>query len=518
MMRKRVFVKKLMVILAAFWGFIMMTLPAYADESQKVMQALSDDTVVKIYVRGSSIDGESSYQIGNIPADTPDTYSIHEDIKPMRTLIMVDNSLSIPKNSREKVLEIVRAVIDGHGEKEQFRLATFDEEIRYLTDGYSTDYTALEHVVSSISFENLHTAATNVLYHLIDELNQEAYMGYSRIIIITDGVDDQPLGEVNREELNRKLEDAGFPIYAIGTNTGKNSGQLSDLFALSRLTDCEYCILEDASVEDIRAMTALDYEMTVCEAVIPDQAKTGETQNSRLSLADGTVLLFEVKTPFGIAEESEGAEKMPPETMEAEEPETVYVKEPVEWESQPQSKIPLWFPVAAGAVAVILVCIAVIMIVVLRKKQRAGNASAPERNVSVNMYGSTDTVSIDAVQAESTGNTVQVIPTGGRQREYRVILTDQSNPARTVQGTLVHEACIGRKPENQIVISDDTAVSGVHCRILCKNGSFFVEDMGSRNKTYVNGSTEPVMLEQLIVSGSTIKIGRATYIVTIKEI
>lgn len=523
-MRKRECVKAFIAMIT-FLGILQTVfMPASAEDTVKVMQVLSDDRNVKVYVRGGQPEGEIKYQIGNVPVDTPDVYSVQEDSQPMRTLIMLDNSLSIPKDSRDKVLEMMRMIITGHGEKEQFRLATFDEEIRYLTDGFSADYTALINIVNSIGYENMHTAATNVLYRLIDALEEEAYMGYTRIVIITDGVDDQPLGEMNRDELSKKLEESGIPVYAVGTNTGKNSDQLSNLFALSRLTGCEYWILEDTGAEDIAASLALDYGMLVCQAVIPEQVKTGGKQSSKLTMGDGTVLSFEVKMPFGISVQEEPESTVPDVKAEREQKATVEQEstESVEESTQQRAGIPFWVLIIAGLIVVIILgMIVAILVLVWQKRKSTGKSAmagldgAGGRAVPVSE--NTVTAMLDDEEEKKTGNTVQLTPVRTKQKEYRLVLTDQSNPARTFQSVLVHEVRIGHKPENQIVISDDNTVSGIHCRILCKEGSFFVEDMGSKNKTFVNGSKEPVALEQLIVSGSTVKIGRAVYLVSIKE-
>ena len=50
-----------------------------------------------------------------------------------------------------------------------------------------------------------------------------------------------------------------------------------------------------------------------------------------------------------------------------------------------------------------------------------------------------------------------------------------------------HEVTVGRGGGCQIVLADDTFVSQVHARLFQRDGRTYVEDLGSRNGTYVNG-------------------------------
>ena len=72
------------------------------QEPVKVMQVRCDDSFVRAYLTGVSQGDVSEYQIGNIPVDNVSTYPITEDDNAARTLIMVDNSISIPGESRER--------------------------------------------------------------------------------------------------------------------------------------------------------------------------------------------------------------------------------------------------------------------------------------------------------------------------------------------------------------------------------------------------------------------------------
>ncbi len=51
---------------------------------------------------------------------------------------------------------------------------------------------------------------------------------------------------------------------------------------------------------------------------------------------------------------------------------------------------------------------------------------------------------------------------------------------------LMSETLLGRSPDNTVAIPDDT-VSSRHGRLIFSRGSWTIEDLGSRNGTFVNG-------------------------------
>jgi hypothetical protein len=52
---------------------------------------------------------------------------------------------------------------------------------------------------------------------------------------------------------------------------------------------------------------------------------------------------------------------------------------------------------------------------------------------------------------------------------------------------LDREITVGRGGGCQVVLADDTFVSQVHARVFERDGRTWVEDLGSRNGTFVNG-------------------------------
>jgi pSer/pThr/pTyr-binding forkhead associated (FHA) protein len=66
---------------------------------------------------------------------------------------------------------------------------------------------------------------------------------------------------------------------------------------------------------------------------------------------------------------------------------------------------------------------------------------------------------------------------------------------------------LGRAPECELRL-DDTFISSQHARIFGKNGSWFVEDLGSTNGTYVN--EQRLAAPAMVQPGDRIRLGQTT--------
>lgn len=70
------------------------------------------------------------------------------------------------------------------------------------------------------------------------------------------------------------------------------------------------------------------------------------------------------------------------------------------------------------------------------------------------------------------------------------------------------QVTIGRKMDNDIVI-DNLAVSGHHARVIEENGTYFIEDTGSTNGTYLN---DVRITKQRLQAGDQIRVGKHTLV------
>lgn len=72
---------------------------------------------------------------------------------------------------------------------------------------------------------------------------------------------------------------------------------------------------------------------------------------------------------------------------------------------------------------------------------------------------------------------------------------------------------VGRPGRSCDVALDDEYVSSRHARFFCQNGRWLVEDLGSTNGTYLNGSLTRVYGPQQLSKGDQVKIGHTVLVV-----
>jgi len=75
------------------------------------------------------------------------------------------------------------------------------------------------------------------------------------------------------------------------------------------------------------------------------------------------------------------------------------------------------------------------------------------------------------------------------------------------------ETSIGREPSNQLSILD-ASVSRRHCLILRENNQVKIQDLKSRNSTFVNGVP---ITERILTSGDEIKIGNSLFLFVVPD-
>jgi len=468
-------------------------MPTLADGLAVIVEVCTNETDLSIYVKnaGDSLTDVTA-QVGTSAVSEVSCQSIKDT--EFETLILIDNSLSIPKDMRSRTSEFLEAFFSAKAPNEKIALGVFSRDITYLT-GFTSDYDTLKEAAAAVSYQNQDTYITDMLYELL----QDDYLGskrdvYRRIIIIADGVDNESLG-YTVDELKQLIKEDTYPIYTIGCKAGSNETELENLFALSRQSNAEYFLMD--AKEDITA---------VVEALGKDQDIVKVTVTPMEELLDGSVKSVKINFP---GESVSKEVRMPQQEMEVvvetSEPETVQEESSiVETEEQTQEETTsavdeealrraavkrLTMIVIAAWVVVILAVM--IWIAVRRYKKKMNNERIDAQNL------------IEQRQRELQS----ALPDEVRHGEIYLVLTDAREPEKHFQAPLNSEIIVGRSGgQNRIILDYDPSISGSHCVIYEREHKVMIRDLDSTNGTFVNG--ERISGQTELKQGDTLALGQ----------
>ena len=480
---------------------------AVSQEPARLMQSFVRENIVRAYIRNGALDGTSTYQIGKTACEDIRSCGIGEDSSPVRTLILLDNSMSMTQSLRQPILDTIKQIIDAHGENEYFRIGTVEKTVTYLNGDFINDYKSLINTVDSIKFNDQDTNLYNVLYDIISELEANSYDGYVRILVFADGVDNTEIG-YTESELVDHMSSRNYPIYSFGVKTKSNAKLLENMFALSRRTAGDYLVIDKDSIGEVPAIVAADSAITVVTTTIPEEAKDGERKNSRLTLASGSSVEFMVQTPFSL----EPVIVDPPEPPRPEEP--VIEPDPTIWDRLKEPKV------IAALVGAVIVLAGLMWLLIynlaFKNKKQPENVMMPTINLAA---GAGETELFGYGTGSQNNGTEQLTPSvSDGRKKYMFLMTDTEDEDRSFRCELIDEVTIGRMEDNYIIIGDDNSVHRHHSVVSVKNGTFYYTDLKDvKNRSAINGVLLKPTIPQLIVSNSVVTIGRHSYTITISE-
>lgn len=107
-----------------------------------------------------------------------------------------------------------------------------------------------------------------------------------------------------------------------------------------------------------------------------------------------------------------------------------------------------------------------------------------------------------------TSRQTTVLPSAGRLKVLDPGADRRLHAGATID--LYPETTLGAEETNDIVLSDPF-VSGHHARLSWDGSSWWVEDLGSRNGTYVARQPCPPHTAQVLPRGAILQVGETTF-------
>lgn len=490
--------------------------------SNDIVHTHTGEESVSIYVRGEDYDTNVSAEVGTTEALQVLSTDINDIDSPIHTLILVDNSLSIPQNDRPKIRQLVSEMViktlDSNA-MSQVAIGLISEDVRIICD-----YTNIENVLVDtaygIEFYNQETYLTDALAGYIESnINKEIL---NRIIVISDGVDNRPVDSDKKtpEYLKRILKEYSIPLYAIGCKNKDKSNdlRLMNMKDLAESTPGYFCTLDmSENTLEIANYFMDDFNGVIYEVFLKPEQMDGTIKSIKL-VSDNNSLSVDVRVPQKLEASNIIEETEPEDNGNIEETSTATITEEIEEtdnvtiinsdkESEPPSDTPMALYLLIGAAVLVAAIIIILVMIMVKSKDRGeGFEAAPvDQGIDNNRFLIPP---IDQELADGSGHdgeTIMFWDNSGTQ-VYQVTLTDVAVPNNSFNVVLSGAVTIGRKAGCDIVIAYDKSISSKHCAIKVVGGKFFITDLQSSNGTFVNGNR--ISKDTEIFAGNKIGLGR----------
>jgi len=504
--------KKIAGYMLAAMVLLMAALPVHAVGSARIVELKPKEDQLLAWVKDAG-SGEVTATLGKTPVENVASQTLQESGMDIRTLILIDNSLSIPEELRPAVQERLLELVAARRENEYFSLGTISDHVTILVD-FTKDYMQIKNALDSLEYQYQDTFLTDALYdYMAVDPFGECVNSFDRILLVADGVDNKSLG-YTKTELLTVLKDFPLPIYALGIQYGSkaNDEELENLFALARAVNGESILLNDTTddASGLAAMLDGDWNNLAVTVKIPESVQDGSLQTLTLCFGEegSSASMDDIRMPLL-------TEEPPVETPPVSQPEA----EP-ELEPEPEPE-PAKFTVS---VPIVLLCVALIVIIILavlllRRKQKPKQgtdvnnkrpepvkpAPTPAAPKPAANPAERKTVKLGGAAESSSGDGRKTVRLWNHKPLCVVTLEDVHNSNRIYQKTIEQTLVIGANPNSDICVDYDSTVSGMQCEITLEDGELYLLNHSHSNVTELRG--QAINQKTRLASGDIIKMG-----------
>ena len=377
-----------------------------------------------------------------------------------KTLILIDNSSSVTPGNREIVEETLKYLIKNAPKGDEFALATYSNQTELLVN-YGANADEYMQAIEKITYTDKDTCLCDVL---MDTVNgwRESDFAMRNIILFTDGqMNESETYPI--EELYFRLNESGYPLYAIGLNQETNAVMLKRVASLARISHGEmfYSDFEDSEADveiklTEKLLKAMNDKRTAMEDI---NNETKETQTTETASAEGI-------------DEGVYAEDYEQEIYTSGNPGEIQTESLILSENHNSQYMPLY---------IIGASIILIMILIL-------------------IFGR---------GSKKRSQAIEMLP---QIKPPEMTLEDMNNPMMYFKLPPFEHVIVGsNRNESDIAISSEEGIEGRHCEINYHFGRYYVRDLKTISGTYLNG--ERLNNETELRSADVISIGHARLMV-----
>lgn len=457
----------------------------------RVSQSSVDAEGIYLFTNANLKDEPTEISVGQVKIPVEDVERLEEHTE--NIIFLIDLSTSVTSALQTQIREILTEVMWTRRANQQFMLLGFGETTEVLCE-LTADPIHIQYTLDRLDFSKKASNIYDALNETVKIASALEQNQLHQVIIVTDGILYTDYG-VTQNELFLTASKLGFEIQTIGLSKGNNDSDLNELFALSRITEGVSFSTKTASTQEI-GVQIVERNDDISQYRIPMSRDWADGSEKAVTLvAAGETLVRDIRIPTILLEQMEPEPEPEPEPVPEPEPEPVPLPEP---EPEPEPATPINPMYVVGVVSVLGGCTGIFLLVKKRKEQKQrelDRANARYRPPSGNE--GTDLLHnglTEMLQQETVGSKARIMQKNNHNFSY----------------ALKGETVVGRGSAADWVVESEKSISSRHCKITEEHGAFYIEDLGSTNKTFLNGTV--LTGKARLTTGDVIKMGRMEFL------
>lgn len=464
---------------------------SYANTNLRMGQSSVDENGIYLFLNGDLSTDTSTVVVGQ--ADVlVDSIEKREEYTE-NLIFVIDLSGSMTSALQTQVKEILSSVMSGRRANQRVMVLGFGESTDVLCD-LTTDPIHIQYTLDNLTFDR---DASNIYDALNETVNIASSLEkneLNQVIIFTDGVLYTDYG-VTQAELYLSASKLGFEIQTVGFYKNNNDSDLNELFALSRITEGVTFSTKDTTTAVIGASIVSRNDDIRAYSVPLMQEWADGSEKAITVTVNGASTVRDLRIPTMVVVEPE------PEPIPEPQPEPIPEPEP---EPIPEPEPKFQLEKIHYMIMVAIVVVGVIGFLIFKANKRKKERERLELERQQNMFRPPSAT--EGTELMRDGITDMLMQSGTENSSAVLMQKNNQNFSFTLRGNCV----IGRDSGCDWAISHEKSISSRHCNVTRESDGFYIEDLGSTNKTFIN--EREISGKQKLENDDNVKLGRMEFV------
>lgn len=526
----------------------------------------SEEGKVKVYCSnlgdGASLSPEQfAVTLSSKEMPVSEITTAEQEKTPMTFYCLTDVSGSMKPEQMDQAKQALTSICDSLGADDNMVVGSLGNNL--TSSDFLSDKNAIHAEIDALQAGNEDTNLYQGIVNSITVLKEDSRVNRKKcLLILSDGEDDQKSG-ITKSEAEQAVHNSAIPVYTVATlresqtDEQIESSKLLGSFARISAGGVDYAPIIDGTdaaavgqeiVANMKGGAILSIDTSTAEAGKDVLLLRVSYTDAGQSVREDTMEIFAEDLKLAQASDQEQAQedsdkddtkdagkedgkedsdkedgKEDSEKGDEEDSEKEDDAEDSE-ETEEESFFSKYkYVIIGGGIAAVVLVIIIVLLLLKKKKNRAkeeDDAQEPEETIDeAEIWSQAQNIwpEEQTVYPADRGQQVTV-EINHIDYELRFTAIGDANISYTLQVPEGKVMTLGRDNRADLILNpEDRRLSGVHCKIRCKDNVMNIWDNNSKNGTFVNGVPIMQMGLATVRNGQSVRLGSYEYRVTIKH-